>query len=61
MSALEFDALKVRVTGDVIVPGSPDYELVRKPAMALFDDVRPAAIVRCETPADVSATIRRAL
>jgi FAD/FMN-containing dehydrogenase len=58
VSALEFDALNGRLTGDVIVPGSPDYEFMRKPAMARFHDVRPAAIVRGETPADVSATIR---
>jgi FAD/FMN-containing dehydrogenase len=57
VSALEFDALNGRVSGDVVVPRSPDYELVRKSAMARFNEVRPAAIVRCETPADVSATI----
>jgi len=58
VSALEFDALNGRLTGDVIVPGSRDYEFMRKPAMARFNDVRPVAIVRGETPADVSATIR---
>ncbi len=57
MSALEFDALNGQVSGDVVVPGSPDYELARKSAMARFEQVRPAAIVRCETPADASATI----
>jgi FAD/FMN-containing dehydrogenase len=56
-AAIEFDALNGLVTGDVVVPGSLDYELVRKPPMARFSDVRPAAIVRCEMPADVSATI----
>ncbi len=46
------------VTGDVIVPDGPDYDIVRKTAMARFDDIRPAAIVRCRTPEDVSAMIR---
>ena len=57
MSALEFDALNGRLTGDLVVPGSPNYEVARKSAMARFKEVRPAAIVMCETPADVSATI----
>ena len=46
------------VTGEVIVPDGPDYDIVRKTAMARFDDIRPAAIVRCRTPEDVSAVIR---
>jgi FAD/FMN-containing dehydrogenase len=54
---VDLDALNGLVTGAVLVPASPEYEVVRKPAMARFDDVRPAAIVRCETPADVSATV----
>jgi FAD/FMN-containing dehydrogenase len=45
------------VAGEVLVPGSPGYDAVRKPAMARFHDVRPAAIVRCRTPADASAAI----
>jgi len=50
-------ALDDTISGDVILPGSPDYELVRKPAIARFHDVRPQALVLCETPADVSETI----
>ena len=46
------------VTGDVIVPSGPDYDIVRKTAMARFDDIKPAAVVRCRTPEDVSAVIR---
>jgi FAD/FMN-containing dehydrogenase len=45
------------IDGDVVLPGSPDYESVRKPVMARFEDVRPAAVVRCVTPADVAATL----
>ncbi|MBV9417798.1 MAG: FAD-binding oxidoreductase [Solirubrobacterales bacterium] len=57
MSAVEWDVLAGVVGGDVVVPGSADYEAMRKPAMARFHEVRPAAIVRCETPADASAAV----
>jgi FAD/FMN-containing dehydrogenase len=56
--AVEWDELSGAVGGEVIVPGHPDYEAVRKPAMARFEDVRPAAVVRCKTPIDVSAAVR---
>jgi FAD/FMN-containing dehydrogenase len=55
--AVELGALASQVGGDVIVPGSAQYDTARKPAMARFHEVRPAAIVRCETPADASAAI----
>jgi FAD/FMN-containing dehydrogenase len=55
---VECDELSGAVRGEVIGPGDPEYEAVRKPAMARFDDVRPAAVVRCTTPADVSTTVR---
>jgi FAD/FMN-containing dehydrogenase len=57
VSAAEWDALAGLVGGDVIVPGSVDYDATRRPAMARFHDVRPAAIVTCEAPADASAAI----
>jgi FAD binding domain len=41
----------------VIASDAPEYESVRKPAMARFENVRPEAVVLCKTPADVSATI----
>jgi FAD/FMN-containing dehydrogenase len=56
--AAEWDELSGEVRGEVVVPGHPDYEAVRKAAMARFADVRPAAVVRCTTPLDVSTTIR---
>jgi FAD/FMN-containing dehydrogenase len=56
-SAVEWDVLAGLVGGDVIVPGSADYDTARKPAMARFHEVRPAVIVRCERPADASAAI----
>ena len=56
-TAADWQALQGGIAGDVILPGSPDYELVRGPAMARFGDIRPRAVVRCRTTADVSATI----
>jgi FAD/FMN-containing dehydrogenase len=56
-SAHDWDALQAAISGEVILPGSADYESIRKPAIANFHDVRPRAVVLCETPADVSETI----
>jgi FAD/FMN-containing dehydrogenase len=53
----DWQALQRAIDGDVILPGSPGYESVRKPAMARFEHLRPAAVVRCATPADVAATL----
>ncbi len=50
-------ALQPAIDGDVVLPGSPDYESVRKPVMARFEQVRPAAVVRCATPEDVAETL----
>jgi len=53
----DWGALQRVIEGDVVLPGSADYESVRKPVMARFEDLRPAAVVRCATPADVAATL----
>jgi FAD/FMN-containing dehydrogenase len=53
----DWPALQRAIDGEVVLPGSADYEAVRKPVMARFEDLRPAAIVRCATPADVTATL----
>ncbi len=53
----DWETLRAEISGDVIFPGSPDYESARKPAIARFHDVRPQAVVLCETPEDVSETI----
>ena len=50
-------ALQQAIDGDVVLPDSPEYESVRKPVMARFEHVRPAAVVLCATPADVAATL----
>ena len=45
------------IDGQVLVAGSPDYEVPRKPFIARFDDLAPEVIVRCASPDDVAATI----
>jgi FAD/FMN-containing dehydrogenase len=56
-SAADWETLQASIAGSIIRPASSDYDLVRKPAMARFDGVRPEAVVLCRTPADVSAAI----
>lgn len=50
-------ALDRAIEGTVVLPESPDYELVREPVWAQFEDVRPEAIVLCKVPANVAETI----
>jgi FAD/FMN-containing dehydrogenase len=49
--------LEDAIEGAVVVPGSPRYDELRTPAMARFRDVRPEAIVLCQSAADVAETI----
>src|SRR6266536_3430315 len=53
----DWGALQGAIAGEVVLPGSPGYELARKPPIARFQDVRPQAVVRCATPSDVAETI----
>jgi FAD/FMN-containing dehydrogenase len=50
-------ALQDALAGEVVLPGSPDYESTRKPAIARFHDAKPQAVVLCETAEDVSEAI----
>jgi FAD/FMN-containing dehydrogenase len=43
--------------GEVVLPGSPRYDEVRRPQIPRFHDVRPQAVVLCRTPEDVAAAI----
>ncbi len=43
--------------GDVVLPGSDEYERLRRPALARFWDIEPAAVVRCRTAADVAEAL----
>jgi FAD/FMN-containing dehydrogenase len=53
----DWGALQRAIDGYVVLPGSADYESVRKPVMARFEHLRPAAVVQCATPADIAATL----
>src|SRR6266496_1763871 len=53
----DWGALQGAIAGEVVLPGSPGYELARKPPIACFQDVRPQEVVRCATPSDVAETI----
>jgi FAD/FMN-containing dehydrogenase len=49
--------LQAAIAGDVILPGSPSYDLAHRALNARFDHVRPQAVVRCGSPEDVGETI----
>lgn len=50
-------AFEAAIEGAVVLAWSPDYERVRGPAWAQFEDVRPEAAVLCATPADVAEAV----
>jgi FAD/FMN-containing dehydrogenase len=52
-----WDALRGAIEGEVALPDSADYDRLRTPPMARFRDARPAAVVRCRTPADVAEAL----
>ena len=56
MSA-DWAAVDVALAGSVLLPGTDAYEQARRPAVARFHDVRPAAVVRCATGEDVVAAL----
>jgi FAD/FMN-containing dehydrogenase len=58
LASRDWEALAGAIAGELVLPGSPRYETVRKPDIARFHDVRPQAVVRCATPADVAETVR---
>jgi hypothetical protein len=45
--------LTAALEGEVVLPGSPRYDEVRRPQIPRFHDVRPQAMVLCRTPEDV--------
>jgi FAD/FMN-containing dehydrogenase len=55
----ELTALQSAIAGQVILPDSAAYEEVHKPAFGQYAEIRPAAIVRCTTPADVVEAVAR--
>ena len=53
----ELTALQRAIAGAVVLPGSPDYDTARRPAIARFHHVRPQAVVRCAGTDDVVETL----
>jgi hypothetical protein len=53
----EFAALDATIEGKVILPDSPQYESVTKPAWVQYESLRPKAVVRCRTPTDVAESL----
>jgi FAD binding domain/Berberine and berberine like len=49
--------LKAALEGEVVLPGSPRYDEVRRPQIPRSHDVRPQAVVLCRTPEDVVEAI----
>jgi hypothetical protein len=45
--------LTAALEGEVVLPGSPRYDELRRPQIPRFHDVRPQAVVLCRTPEDV--------
>jgi len=54
-SDLEWPTLARTLAGDLLTPDAPGYDLARKPPIPLFQDVRPAAVLRPRCEADVAA------
>jgi hypothetical protein len=59
MATIETDwrDLAAALEGEVVLPGSPRYDEVRRPQIPRFHDVRPRAVVLCRTPEDVAEAI----
>ena len=49
--------LTAALEGEVVLPGSPRYDEVRRPQIPRFHGVRPQAVVLCRTTEDVGAAI----
>jgi FAD/FMN-containing dehydrogenase len=52
------DALERSLAGELLLPGSERYERARKPFIARFDEIEPAAVARCAAPEDVAEVVR---
>jgi len=56
----DLDALRTTLEGDLLTPISPGYDSARRPALARYLEVRPAAVVRCASVRDVARAINYA-
>src|SRR4029450_4661755 len=59
MAAIEtaWRDLRAVLEGEVVLPGSPRPDAVRRPQTPRFHDGRPRAVVLCRTPEDVAEAI----
>jgi FAD/FMN-containing dehydrogenase len=53
--------LRTRLDGELLLPGDPGYRRARQVFLARYDDVLPAAVVRCRTPHDVVTAVGAAV
>jgi FAD/FMN-containing dehydrogenase len=53
----ELRSLRAALDGELITPDSPAYDAARRPALARYQHVRPAAVVRCASTRDVTRTL----
>src|ERR1700741_3343166 len=56
-SGPDWDALGRQMQGQVLRPGSADFDRVRRGANARYDAQAPLAIARCTSAADVAAAL----
>jgi FAD/FMN-containing dehydrogenase len=60
VTSADWRALEGVIAGQLVLPTSADYDVARRTANARYDDVLPAAIVRCATPSDVQESLAAA-
>jgi FAD/FMN-containing dehydrogenase len=53
----DWQALARTLDGELLTPDSPGYDEARKPPIPLFQDVRPAAVLRCRSEADAASVL----
>lgn len=54
----KWGALAESIDGSVVLPHTPGYDSVRRPAIVNFHHRHPVAVVRCHTAGDVAETLR---
>jgi FAD/FMN-containing dehydrogenase len=57
-SIVGWGELEAAISGEVILPEAPEFDLRYRALNARFDDVRPQAVVRGRSPQDVAEAIR---
>ncbi|WP_394843567.1 FAD-binding oxidoreductase [Pendulispora brunnea] len=59
-STTDWDELRRKLRGDLVLPGDARYDTVRRAYNTLFDTQLPAAVAECVAPSDVQACIEAA-